>query len=72
MLTSRISRARPFWRRFFSLNTRAPQRKVMITELRRSIETTDSIDPSPLSERKYRKSDAVMNRAMIQMAQSCL
>ena len=72
MLMSKISKARPFCRKFRSLNTMAPHTKVMITELRRSIETTDSIDPSPLSERKYRKSDAVMNRAMIQMAQSCL
>ena len=72
MLMSKISKARPFCRKFRSLNTMAPHTKVMITELRRSIDTTESIEPGLLSERKYRKSEAVMNKAMIQIAQSCL
>ena len=61
-----------FERRFFSLKKMAPQMKVMITELRRRIETTDSMAPSPLSDRKYRKSDQVMNSAMSRISQSCL
>ena len=70
MAPKRMSMAIPFERRFFSLKKRAPQMKVMITELRRSIDTTESIEPGLLRDRKYRKSDAVMKMAMSQTAQS--
>ena len=71
MLASRMSIATALERRFFSLKKMAPQTKVMSTELRRRMDTTESMAPSPLNDRKYRKSDQVMKSAMTRISQSC-
>ena len=47
---------------FLSLNITTPQMNDIITELRRTSDTTDIIESASLSEVKYAKSPMQMNR----------
>ena len=54
---------------FLSLNTMTPQMKEMITELRRTRETTEIMDSGSLSDVTYAKSPRHMNMYINGMAQ---
>ena len=61
-IPSRISpRSTSFALMFLSLKMTTPHMNEIITELRRTSETTEIIDPASLSEVKYAKSPMQMN-----------
>lgn len=61
-IPSRMSaRSRIFALMFLSLNITTPQMKDMMTELRRTSDTTEIIDPGSLNDVKYAKSPIHMN-----------
>ena len=61
-IPSRMSaRSKTFVFIFLSLNIITPQMNDIITELRRTSETTEIIDPASLSEVKYAKSPIHIN-----------
>ena len=62
-------RSRIFARRLRSLNMRTPQAKEMITELRRTRDTTEIMDDGSFNEVKYAKSPMQMNTDIRGMAQ---
>ena len=69
-IPSRMSpRSRSFALMFLSLNIITPQMKEIITELRRTSETTDIIESGSLREVKYAKSARQMNMDMRGIAQ---
>ena len=69
-IPSRMSaRSKTFVFIFLSLNIITPQMNDIITELRRTSETTDIIESGSLNEVKYAKSPRQMNMDMSEMAQ---
>ena len=69
-IPSRMSaRSKTFVFIFLSLNIITPQMNDIITELRRTSETTDIIESGSLNEVKYAKSPRQMNMDMSGMAQ---
>lgn len=69
-IPSNIStRSNAFARRFLSLNIIAPHAKDIITELRRTSDTTEIIESGSLSDVKYAKSAIHMNMDMRGIAQ---
>lgn len=69
-IPSRISpRSRSFALMFLSLKIMTPQMKEIITELRRTSDTTDIIESGSLREVKYAKSAMHMNIDMSGIAQ---
>lgn len=69
-IPSRISpRSRILALMFLSLKIMTPQMNDIITELRRTRETTEIIEPGSLREVKYAKSAVQMNIDMSGMAQ---
>ena len=70
IIPRRISpRSSSFALMFLSLNISTPQMKEMMTELRRTSETTEIMDEGSLSEVKYAKSPMHMNMDISGMAQ---
>ena len=70
IIPNKISaRSRTFALMFLSLNIRTPQMKEMITELRRTRDTTDIIESGSFRDVKYAKSPMQMNMDMSGMAQ---
>ena len=63
------TRSKAFARRFRSLKMIAAQRKEMITELRRTRDTTEIIESGSLNEEKYAKSAMQMKSDMRGIAQ---
>ena len=66
---SMSARSSAFAFRFFSLNIIAPLANDIITELRRTRDTTEIIDPGSWSEVRYAKSAVHMNMDIRGMAQ---
>ena len=69
-IPNRISaRSKIFALIFLSLNITTPHMNDMITELRRTRETTEIIDPGSLNDVKYAKSPMHMNMEIRGIAQ---
>ena len=70
IIPNKISaRSRTFALMFLSLNMSTPQMKEMITELRRTRDTTDIIESGSFRDVKYAKSPMQMNMDMSGIAQ---
>ena len=70
VIPNKISaRSSTFALMFLSLNMRTPQMKEIITELRRTSDTTDIIESGSFRDVKYAKSPMHMNMDMSGIAQ---